>query len=92
MNPDTFQVLAPGLDSSYGSNGNLSTGEPLYFQFPTGQGVALFDDSGVNTPDELLVSAITRYQESNTFPGVVDDFQQDNLANFAKAAFIDEVP
>lgn len=91
MKPDTFQLLAPGLDSAYGSNKDFTTGEPLYFQFPLGNGIALYSGSGINTPDDLLVSEIRRYQEAGVFPGLVENFQQDNLANFADSAFINEV-
>ena len=91
MNPDTFQIIAPGVDSNFGfSTVAPGVNLPLYFQYATGKGIAPKSGNNYAEPGDLLITEINRYQESSAFP-VVDDFQQDNLTNFSKAKLIDEL-
>ncbi len=96
MNPDKFQIISAGLDENFGSNATVefdssTTGqEPLYFQYPTGLGIAPSKASGVNTPGDLLVPGIRGFQESSKFGGT-EDFQLDNITNFSRSQIVDDV-
>lgn len=96
LNPDTFQVIAPGIDNSFGTLAfataapNLNTA--VYFQYPTGRAVQL--TRSVSSGSEARVwglrDDVSRYQEPVAF-NLPDNFQQDNLTNFADGKLIDEL-
>lgn len=98
--PDTFQIIAPGIDGNFGSvrgfeadsSQSITTGnsgaEPVYFQYPTGKAIA--PTTQANAPGGLIISGVNRYQESAKFGGT-EDPHQDNLTNFANAKLIDEL-
>lgn len=98
MNPDTFQIIAPGLDGRYGSvpyfefDGSNSIAEPLYFQYPTGS--ALVPSSAATAPGQLVLSGVRGYQERVPVAqgglGATDNFQLDNLTNFADSSLVDD--
>lgn len=95
-NPDTFQVIAPGIDNGFGVLAfETTTPDPetaVYYQFPTGKAVQL--TRSVNNGAEARVwglrDDVSRYQEPVAF-NLVDNFQQDNLTNFADGKLIDEL-
>jgi prepilin-type N-terminal cleavage/methylation domain-containing protein len=89
LEPDTFQIIAPGVDGNFGSTATVS-GLPLYYQYPTGK--AIMPITGVNAPGLLVRNDVSRFQEPlpPIFTGP-DHFQQDNLANFSRAKFVDDV-
>lgn len=95
-NPDTFQVIAPGIDNGFGVLAFATTNpDPLtavYFQYPTGKAVQLTRsvNSGVENRVWGLRDDVSRYQEPVSF-NLVDNFQQDNLTNFADGKLIDEI-
>lgn len=98
MKPDSFQIIAPGIDDNFGwlSKQNGTTGpndndtsSAVYFQYPTGKaGQVLIDNNGVRT--RVLRSDVSRYQEPVS-ANQIDNFQQDNLTNFADGKLIDEL-
>lgn len=96
VKPDSFQVIAPGVDGSFGSvatfefDSSTSGAEPLYFQYPTGKAIAPSKATGVDTPGELIIPGVSRFQEAAKFGGV-EDFQLDNLTNFSKAKIVDDL-
>lgn len=96
LNPDTFQVIAPGIDSGFGALA-FATAVPdpnsaVYFQYPTGKAVQLIRsvNSGVEARVWGLRDDVSRYQEPVAL-NLVDNFQQDNLTNFADGKLIDEL-
>lgn len=94
MNPDTFQVIAPGLDSSFGAVAayDFDTGttglEPVYFQYPSGNAIApsLNEDS----PGDLIITGVNGYQERSTFDAT-ENFQLDNVTDFSSGKIVDDV-
>lgn len=94
IKPDTFQIIAPGLDGQFGSfaaievDGSSGGQEPLYFQYPSGLAIAPI--SSAATPGNLIVPGIRGFQESSKF-GIVDDFQLDNVSSFSRAKLIDDL-
>lgn len=95
MKPDSFQIIAPGVDGNFGwlsqkSGPNSSNDKvtAVYFQYPTGKAV-LFDVS-TNPITRALRPDVSRYQEPAS-ANKVDNFQQDNLTNFADGKLIDEL-
>jgi len=98
MKPDSFQIIAPGIDGIFGwlSKQNGTTGandsdtvSAVYYQYPTGKaGQVVIDNNGVRT--RVLRSDVNRYQEPVS-ANKVDNFQQDNLTNFANGKLIDEL-
>ncbi|QDT09466.1 type II secretion system protein [Planctomycetes bacterium K23_9] len=93
VNSDTFQLVAPGLDGSFGNvvsfNVDSDTyAEPVYFQYPTGQAAAPRTDVG--TPGQLLITGVNGFQETG-FPNQIESAQLDNIASFAKAKLVDDV-
>ena len=96
LNADTFQIVAPGVDGHFGTVGSFefdssSTGtEPVYFQYPTGNAIAPSGNTGVNTPDELVISGARKFQQAAKFGGS-EEFMLDNLTNFSKAKLVDDV-
>ncbi|TVP94101.1 MAG: type II secretion system protein [Planctomycetaceae bacterium] len=74
MNPQTFQIISPGLDGIFGSL-VFSSGSPVYFVAETGEAVVA-DGNGVLSP---FVPAVRGFQE----PGVAILGQLDNLTNFS---------
>lgn len=68
VNPDTFQVLAPGLDGVYGEIATVEVSGnnvPLYFQYPGGTAIAAVGDGSASAPGDLIVSDVNSYQERN---------------------------
>lgn len=94
MNPESFQVVAPGIDGNFGvvdsADVNGGTNLPIYFVYPTGQAIALQAGSGITTPGDLLVNEVSGYQEATAFGGR-ENPQLDNVTNFSDAAIGDEV-
>ena len=99
MKPDSFQIIAPGLDGSFGwlSKQNGTTGpndndtvSAVYYQYPTGKAgqVVVNPSNGVRT--RVLRNDVSRYQEP-VAANQIDNFQQDNLTNFADGKLIDEL-
>jgi hypothetical protein len=94
INPDSFQIVAPGLDGKFGSfaaiefDGSSGGQEPLYFQYPSGRAIA--PSTAGNTPGDLLVPGIRGFQESSKF-NIVDDFQIDNVSSFSRAKLVDDL-
>jgi prepilin-type N-terminal cleavage/methylation domain-containing protein len=97
MKPDSFQIIAPGIDGNFGwlSKQNGTTGandndtsSAVYFQYPTGKAGQVIDNNGVRT--RVLRSDVSRYQEPVS-ANQIDNFQQDNLTNFADGKLIDEL-
>jgi len=109
MNPRTFQIIAPGIDGSFGSVGSFDvdsdgTPDPIYFQYPSGRAIAGIFGMGINTPGQLILTGnppltgspplrgpVRGFQEASAFPGVVDNFQLDNVTNFSRAQIVDDV-
>ena len=99
MKPDSFQIIAPGIDGKFGwlsqiggPNSTADQNTAVYFQYPTGKAVN-FDVS--TTPiTRALRSDVSGYQEpvalANQF-SVIDNSQLDNLTNFADGKLIDEL-
>ena len=93
LNPDTFQVIAPGIDNNFGKmafteqNPSTVVGNAVYFQYPTGKAVFL---NKASSPPWGLIPNVSRYQEPVAW-GLADNFQQDNLTNFADGKLIDEL-
>lgn len=69
-NPDTFQIIAPGLDGIYGSVVDDTGGQPVYFATETGMAV------GPGSPP-----AIRGFQETSL--GVMINGHLDNITNFS---------
>lgn len=99
MKPNTFQIIAPGIDTNFGwlsqrDGPNIPTDQDtaVYFQYPTGKAVT-FDVS--TTPiTRVLRTDVSSYEEPVALArqyNVVDDAQQDNLTNFADGQLIDEL-
>ena len=96
LNDDTFQVIAPGIDDSFGTIAFSTTTPDLttavYFQYPSGKAVQLVRSvtSGAETRVWGLRDDVSRYQEPVAL-NLPDNFQQDNLTNFADGKLIDEL-
>jgi prepilin-type N-terminal cleavage/methylation domain-containing protein len=99
MKPDSFQIIAPGIDGSFGwlSKQNGTTGpndndtvSAVYYQYPTGKAgqVVVNPSNGVRT--RMLRDDVNGYQEPAA-ANRVDNFQLDNLTNFADGKLIDEL-
>ncbi len=98
MKPNSFQIIAPGIDGRFGwlskqsgttgPNDNDTT-SAVYYQYPTGKaGQVVIDNNGVRT--RVLRNDVSRYQEP-TVANQIDNFQRDNLTNFADGKLIDEL-
>ena len=95
MKPDSFQIITPGIDANFGwlsqkegPNDPADDYTAVYFQYPTGKAVTL--DVSTNPITRALRKDVSRYQEPVSF-NKVDNFQQDNLTNFADGKLIDEL-
>ncbi|EMI20564.1 protein containing Prepilin-type cleavage/methylation [Rhodopirellula maiorica SM1] len=88
MNPNKFQIISAGMDDSFGNTANTSGGQPVYFQYPTG--AAMAPSTSVDTPGGLLISGVSRYQESSF--GSNANAQADNITNFSNGTLVDDVP
>jgi len=75
INPQTFQIISPGLDGIFGSLVRTSADDPVYFVAETGEAVVA-DGNSVLSP---FVPAVRGFQE----PGVAILGQLDNLTNFS---------
>lgn len=73
INPDTFQIISPGLDGIFGSLVRTPANEPVYFIAETGQAVAVSNGVAALIPD------VRGFQE----PGVAILGQLDNVTNFS---------
>ena len=99
VNPDTFQVISAGLDDAFGTIAEYdvqtmmdmnAVNEAIYFQYPTG--LAISPRTDVDTPGELIVSGVSKFQESSGFGSTTkDNFQVDNITNFSRATIGDDV-
>jgi hypothetical protein len=98
MKPDSFQIIAPGVDNAFGTiafhevDSNVTGPEPVYFQYPSGRAIAPSSDSGINQPAQLFIAGITGFQERTAPFGAADNLQFDNVTNFSVAAIVDDVP
>jgi hypothetical protein len=88
INPNTFQIISAGLDDTFGFSPPTIGGQPVYFQYPTGQ--AMSPNTGVDTPGELLHDEVTRYQEFPLFGGS-ENFQPDNITNFSSSTLENDI-
>ncbi len=95
MKPNSFQIIAPGIDGNFGwlsqrGGPNIPTDQDtaVYFQYPTGKAVTF--DVSTNPITRVLRQDVSRYQEPIA-ANKVDNFQQDNLTNFADGKLIDEL-
>ena len=99
VKPDTFQIIAPGLDEKFGEFATVtpSSAVPMYFQYPSGSAIAPVIGSNVDTPGELIVPTISGYQEAahglslSTPVRLFENPQLDNITNFSKAQIVDDV-
>ena len=99
MKPDSFQIIAPGLDGSFGwlSKQNGTTGpndndtvSAVYYQYPTGKAGQVVVNPGNGVRTRVLRNDVSRYQEP-VAANQIDNFQRDNLTNFADGKLIDEL-
>ena len=95
MKPNSFQIIAPGIDTNFGwlsqrGGPNIPTDQDtaVYFQYPTGRAVTF--DVSTNPITRALRTDVSRYQEP-VAANKIDNFQQDNLTNFADGKLIDEL-
>jgi type II secretory pathway pseudopilin PulG len=93
VNPNSFQIISAGLDRNFGGVGSFdvngdSEDDPIYFQYPTGNAIALRKD--VATPGALVVAGVNKYQESQFENS--EHLGADNITNFTEGAIIDDVP
>ncbi len=95
INPDTYQLLSPGLDGSYGTVASFeidssSPGpEPVYFQYPTG--TPLIPSTTATNANALLMTNVRGYQENSQL-GAKENLQSDNITNFSDLLIVDDVP
>lgn len=98
MNPNTYQLLAPGLDGFYGelidSNpANDPTRDlPVYWQI---SGNAVQPNTGASTPAQLFRSDCSRFDVTGFSGGLLQRSVnpcRDNMANFVSGTFEDELP
>ena len=99
MKPDSFQIIAPGIDGSFGwlSKQNGTTGpndadtvSAVYYQYPTGKAGQVVVDPSTGTRTRILRNDVSGYQEPVS-ANQIDNFQLDNLTNFANGRLIDEL-
>lgn len=96
MKPESFQIIAPGLDGVFGSKASFDFDpstpgdEPLYFQYPTGRAIAPSKNTGVDAPGKLVVPNVRAFQESSAF-GITEDFQPDNITNFSTVQIVNDL-
>ncbi|TWU33755.1 type II secretion system protein [Novipirellula artificiosorum] len=92
-NPDTFQVISPGLDGVFGAAVNDPHGHttpfPVHFVTETGRAVAPEYGSGVSSPDDLYVITSKGYQDRDMSSSISVNGHLDNAANFAEAATLE---
>lgn len=104
MNPQTFQILTPGLDRRFGAitdldgpTGGPSNAVPVYFQYKSG-GMVFADTTTATNPQQLLVPDMKRYDLTPARPAPFAGLQQrenqveDNIANFSNKTFGDDIP
>ncbi len=98
MNPQTFQVLAPGLDRRYGAitdadgGPNPSNAAPVYFQFKSG--ALLWANAAASNPQQLFVQNVKRF-DLTAAPAAIRQRENtvlDNMANFTTKTLGDEIP
>ncbi len=97
VNPESFQVIAPGTDGSLGYStwGSGSSDDNPgfvgeYYCYPTGKRIGLQKDRRRGLIWKTVFDESSNYQEPATL-NRVDHPQQDNLTNFADGKLIDEV-
>ncbi|EMB16889.1 type II secretion system protein [Rhodopirellula europaea] len=95
MNPNTFQIISAGLDNNFGATASYdvngdSNVEPIYFQYDTGAAIALLTGAGFATPGDLVVTSVSKYQESAF--GDNEQYPADNITNFSNGTVVDDVP
>ncbi|WP_047814456.1 type II secretion system protein [Rhodopirellula islandica] len=93
VNPNTFQIISAGLDNNFGATASYdvngdSNNEPIYFQYDSGAAIA--PRAGVATPTDLIVSSVSKYQESAF--GDIEQYPADNITNFSNGTVVDDVP
>jgi prepilin-type N-terminal cleavage/methylation domain-containing protein len=97
VNPQTFQLLAPGLDRRYGAitdvdGGNPSDAAPVYFQYKSG--ALLWANASASNPQQLFVQNVKRF-DLTAAPAAIRQRENvflDNMANFTTKTFGDEIP
>ena len=77
MKPDTFQLIAPGLDGAFGSDSTAPAS--VHFQYPTGRAIQ---------SDGTVVQGVSRFSESSIGG---ENLHADNLTNFADSRLIDDL-
>ena len=102
VNPQTFQILAPGMDRRYGTltdldgtSGGPANTEPVYFQYKSGGMIRA--DAAATNPQQLKIPDIRRYDctaPHATYPGLQERevLFLDNMSNFCKRTFGDDLP
>ncbi len=75
-NPDTFQIISPGLDGLFGSITVTPSGNPVHFVTETGRGVE--PNSSANSIAMLNFQNIKGFQDSDKENGHLD-----NITNFS---------
>lgn len=93
VNPNSFQILSAGLDGNFGGTGSFDidgdgTIDPVYFQSPTG--IAIAPRPGVTTPGALIVTGVSKFQESKF--DHTENSGADNITNFTQGAIVDDIP
>ena len=92
-NPQTFQLLSPGLDGLYGEMADSTPANdptidaPVYFQV---DGSMIQLDPTQTDADGLKSSVVSRFDVSAVVSSTENPFK-DNLANFIDGAFEDEL-
>ncbi len=106
--PDTFQIVAPGIDEHFGLTAAYEVdssnpgAEPLYFQYATGAAIV------PSTMDIIRPTPPTPPRPANSPGGLIilgvngyqersvfgaaENYQLDNITNFSNAQIIDDVP
>ncbi len=99
MSPNTFQVLSPGLDGRYGAVIDLDGGiwgdtNPVYWQYPSG--TMIVADPTAADPQSLIVPNVNKFALDALMPAssqmVREAYEKDNMANFTKSTFADDLP
>jgi prepilin-type N-terminal cleavage/methylation domain-containing protein len=99
MSPNTFQILSPGLDGQFGLVADFDGGvwgdtNPVYWQYPAG--TMLVASPTADDPQDLIVPNVDKFALDALLPAdsiaVRDAYEKDNIANFSKSTFQDDLP
>jgi hypothetical protein len=99
MSPNTFQILSPGIDGRFGQVADLDGGfwgdaNPVYWQYPTGTMITA--NPTADDPQDLIVANVDKYALDALLPSntaaVRDAYEKDNIGNFCRSTFEDDLP